>query len=135
MKRSDIFFLLNSLPTDFLLYAMGKTESEDGKKAISLYFTGLKNMRVSLRGKDLRRMGYIPGPIYTEILRALLRARLDGKLHSRQEETDYVLGNYAKHSPTPQGRGETERSLPAAVKGKGGRGWTPARFSGVKNLG
>jgi tRNA nucleotidyltransferase (CCA-adding enzyme) len=134
MKRSDIFFLLNPLPTDFLLYAMGKTESEDAKKSISLYFTGLKHMKVSLRGKDLRRMGYIPGPIYTEILQALLRARLDGKLHSRQEEMGYVLGNYAKHSPTPQGRGETVRSLPALVKGRRRKAWAPARFSGVKDL-
>jgi tRNA nucleotidyltransferase (CCA-adding enzyme) len=134
MKRSDIFFLLNSLPTDFLLYAMGKTESEDVKKAISLYFTGLKSITVSLRGKDLRRMGYIPGPIYTEILQALLRARLDGKLHSRQEEMDYVLGKFAKDSPTPQGRGGAQCSLPACAKEKGRKIWAPARFSGVKNL-
>jgi tRNA nucleotidyltransferase (CCA-adding enzyme) len=134
MKRSDIFSLLNPLPTDFLLYAMGKTESEDVKKAISLYFTGLKSMKVSLRGRDLRRMGYIPGPIYTEILQALLRARLDGKLHSRQEEMDYVLGRYAQHSPTPREKSAAGSSLPAPVKGKGGKGWAPGRFSGVKNL-
>jgi tRNA nucleotidyltransferase (CCA-adding enzyme) len=134
MRRSDIFFLLNCLPTDFLLYAMGKTESEDVKKAISLYFTGLKSIKVSLRGKDLRRMGYIPGPIYTEILQALLRARLDGKLHSRQEEIDYVLGKFAKDSPTPQGRGGAECSLPASAKEKGRKIWARPRFSGVKNL-
>lgn len=96
LGRSDIYFLLNPLPTDFLLYAMGKTESEEVKKALSLYFTGLKPTRVSLRGQDLSRMGYAPGPIYAEIFQDLLRARLDGKLHSRQEEVEYVQQKFAK---------------------------------------
>jgi tRNA nucleotidyltransferase (CCA-adding enzyme) len=104
MRRSDLYFLLNSLPTEFLLYAMGKTESEDVKKAISLYFTGLKSTKVSLSGKDLRRLGYIPGPIYSEILHALLRARLDGKLHSRREEIEFVLQRFDKNGQS-QGRG------------------------------
>jgi tRNA nucleotidyltransferase (CCA-adding enzyme) len=103
-RRSDLYFLLDSLPTEFLLYAMGKTESEDVKKAISLYFAGLKSTKVSLSGKDLRRLGYIPGPIYSEILHALLRARLDGKLHNRQEEIDFVLQRFDKNGPG-QGRG------------------------------
>jgi tRNA nucleotidyltransferase (CCA-adding enzyme) len=134
MKRSDIFFLLNPLPTDFLLYAMGKTESEDVKKAISLFFTGLKSIRISLQGSDLRRMGFIPGPIYTEILQALLRARLDGELHSRQEEVEYILGRFAKPGPTPQGRGGAESSLPVSMKEKAQKKRASARFSGVKNL-
>jgi len=99
MKRSELYSLLNSWPTEFLLYAMGKTESEGVKKAISLYFTALKSTKVSLSGKDLRRMGYIPGPIYSEILRALLRARLDKKLHNRQEEIAFVQQKFDKNGP------------------------------------
>jgi len=100
MDRSNLYFLLKPLPTDFLLYAMGKTESEEVKKAISLYFTGLKNTKISLSGKDLGRMGFIPGPIYAEILQTILRAKLDGKLSSRQEEIDFVLKSFAKHEKT-----------------------------------
>jgi tRNA nucleotidyltransferase (CCA-adding enzyme) len=93
-SRSDIFFLLDPLPADFLLYAMGRTEEEGVKKTISLYFTELKRARVSLSGKDLKKMGFIPGPIYAEILQALLRGRLDGKISSRQEEVGFVLKKY-----------------------------------------
>ncbi|MDI6753308.1 MAG: CBS domain-containing protein [Thermodesulfobacteriota bacterium] len=96
LRRSEIYFLLNPLPTDFLLFAMGKTDSEEVKKALSLYFTGLKPTKVSLSGKDLNRMGYPPGPIYTEIFQDLLRARLDGKLHSQQEEVEYVQQKFSK---------------------------------------
>jgi tRNA nucleotidyltransferase (CCA-adding enzyme) len=115
VRRSDLFLLLNSLPTEFLLYAMGKTESEGVKKAISLYFTGLKSTKVSLGGKDLRRMGYIPGPIYSEILRALLRARLDQKLHNRQEEIEFVQQKFDKNGP---GKGRGSPRHPGQKKGR-----------------
>ncbi len=117
--RSDIFFLVDPLPADFLLYAMGRSEEEGVKKAISLYFTELKRTRVSLTGKDLKRMGFIPGPIYTEILQALLRGRLERKITSRQEEVGFVLKKYepkqkaAGHSravrPGPGGRRAAQR--------------------------
>jgi tRNA nucleotidyltransferase (CCA-adding enzyme) len=103
-SRSDIFFLLDPLPADFLLYAMGRTEEEGVKKAISLYFTELKRARVLLAGKDLKKMGFIPGPIYTEILHALLRGRLEGKISSRQEEMGFVLKKYSPKQPAAVGR-------------------------------
>ncbi len=115
MRGSDLYLLLDSLPTEFLLYAMGKTESESVKKAISLYFTGLKSTKVSLSAKDLRRMGYIPGPIYSEILRALLRARLDKKLHNRQEEIDFVQQRFDKNGP---GKGRGTPRHPGQKKGR-----------------
>jgi len=103
-SRSDIFFLLDPLPADFLLYAMGRAEEEGVKKVISLYFTELKRARVSLAGKDLKKMGFIPGPIYTEILHALLRGRLEGKISSRQEEVGFVLKKYTPKQPAAVGR-------------------------------
>ena len=97
--RSEIYSLLHPLPTDFLLYAMGKTEEERVKKALSLYFTELKRMKVSLAGKDLKKMGFVPGPVYTAILQDLLRRRLEEKISSRQEEIDFVLKKYNPRQP------------------------------------
>ena len=93
--RSEIYFLLKPLPADFLLYAMAKADLETVKKTISFYFTELKRIRVSLTGQDLKRMGFVPGPIYTEVLQAVLRAKLEGKLVNRQEEIDFVLRKYS----------------------------------------
>jgi tRNA nucleotidyltransferase (CCA-adding enzyme) len=114
LRRSDIYFLLNPLPADFLLYAMAKTDSETVEKTISLYFTELKRIKVSLSGQDLRRMGFVPGPIYTEILQTLLRAKLEGKLVNRQEEIDFVSKKYRPR------QGDAERrklSLPKKKRG------------------
>jgi tRNA nucleotidyltransferase (CCA-adding enzyme) len=116
LGRSDIYFLLNPLPADFLLYGMAKTDSETVKKTISLYFTELKRIKVSLSGQDLRRMGFVPGPIYTEILHTVLRAKLEGKLVNRQEEIDFVL---KKYSPRQGDAEKRKLSLPRKKRGGG----------------
>ncbi len=109
LARSELYFLLRPLPTDFLLYAMGRTESGDVKKAISLYFTEMKRLRTFLGGKDLKKMGLPPGPLYHEILQALLRERLDGRIHTPAAEATFVRENYGGAIPANPGAGEGVR--------------------------
>jgi len=99
LERSDLYSLLHPLPTVFLLYAMGRTESGEAKKAISLYFTELKRLRTFLSGKDLKKMGFPPGPLYQEILHSLLRERLDGRVQSAAEEAAFVQEKYGAVTP------------------------------------
>ena len=47
-----------------------------------------------LRGKDLIEMGYVPGPIFAEILRQVEDAQLGGELTSRQAAIDWVKQKY-----------------------------------------
>ncbi len=120
--RSDLYFLLDPLPMAFLLYTMGATESASVKKAISLYFTELKKTKIVLTGKDLRRLGYIPGPIYAEILHGLLRAKLDGELPTPQDEIQFAQHRFpqGKENLLPHGGGK-ERivSQASGIKGSG----------------
>jgi len=109
LKRSELYSLLHPLPTPFLLYAMGRTESEEAKKAISVYFTELKRMRTFLSGKDLKKMGFPPGPIYHEILQALLRERLEGRIHSADAERTFVRENFGAKIPSAAGSAEELR--------------------------
>ncbi len=69
---------------------MAKTEQEETRRAISLYFRNLKEVRPELRGRDLKDMGITPGPIYREILDELLNGRLNGELNTREEEVSFV---------------------------------------------
>lgn len=105
-SRTALYHLLEPLPTEVLLYVMGATESEEAKKAISLYFTTLKPTRVLLRGKDLRKMGFIPGPIYAQILKSLLSARLEEKVHSLADEIEFVKKHFSPKgsNPPPQSK-------------------------------
>jgi len=94
MGPTEIYALFNPLSVEALLYIMAKTEEKGVKKAISLFFTKLTAMKVSLRGKDLQELGIQPGPLYREILDSLLLARLEGTVKTKEEEMRYVKAHY-----------------------------------------
>jgi tRNA nucleotidyltransferase (CCA-adding enzyme) len=94
MGPQEIYTLFKPLSTEAILYIMAKTEDEGIKKAISLFFTTLNAVRVSLRGEDLRHLGIKPGPLYHEILNALLLARLEGTVKTKEDELGYVKRHY-----------------------------------------
>jgi poly(A) polymerase len=47
-----------------------------------------------LTGTDLSEMGYIPGPVFGEILRAVEDAQLEGQIASKQEAAEFVLKKF-----------------------------------------
>jgi poly(A) polymerase len=49
-----------------------------------------------LTGDDLLEMGYRPGPIFSEILRALEDAQLEGQLKTKEEAREYVRHTFGK---------------------------------------
>ncbi len=112
-KRSEVYEILESLPTEAKLFMMAKVEDEEIKKDISLYFTSLRYVTTSLRGRDLIAMGFKPGPLFREIMTDLLRARLDEKIKSKQDEVAFVRRRYGARlriSTTPSRSVEVVRS-------------------------
>ncbi len=109
-KPSEIYDILEPLPTEARLFMMAKTEEEEIKREISLYFTSLRKVRTALGGKDLIAMGFEPGPVFREIMADLLKARLNGKIKSKEEELQFVKRHYGsslrgrKPSYRPAGR-------------------------------
>ena len=75
---------------EMLLYMMAATERKSVKKHISDYLTKLRSIQPSIAGKDLKRMGLVPGPVYREILAAVRDAKLDGKLQTRNDELNFA---------------------------------------------
>jgi tRNA nucleotidyltransferase (CCA-adding enzyme) len=65
---------------------MAAAEQEKVKKALSHYVTTLRRTTISLKGQDLKELGVAPGPIYREVLQAVLDARLNGRVQTRKEE-------------------------------------------------
>jgi tRNA nucleotidyltransferase (CCA-adding enzyme) len=94
MGPKDIYTLFKPLSIEVLLYIMAKTQEKGVKKAISLFFTQLNTVKVTLRGKDLQGLGIQPGPLYREILDSLLSARLEGAVKTKEEELQYVRSHY-----------------------------------------
>ena len=73
-----------------LLYHMAKSHSSEVKRCISLYFTKLHGMHSQIGGEELKRLGVERGPRFRELLDAVLSARLNGKVSSREDEIRMV---------------------------------------------
>jgi tRNA nucleotidyltransferase (CCA-adding enzyme) len=92
VTNSTLYRELSGFRTELILYMMAISKQKMVKKAISLYFTSLRKVMVSLKGKDLQQMGVEPGPIYREILQAALDAKINGELKTRKDELEFARG-------------------------------------------
>ncbi|MFP4573614.1 MAG: CBS domain-containing protein [Desulfobacterales bacterium] len=88
VKNSELYETLSGFTTELLLYMMAATGREEIRKAISFYVTDLKDVKISVRGKDLKQLGLSPSPLFGKIIRRLLHEKLNGRIETRQEELE-----------------------------------------------
>ncbi|MBI4847337.1 MAG: CBS domain-containing protein [Nitrospirae bacterium] len=93
-SQKEIYHTLCHLNIQTVLFTMAKARQKELKKAVSLHLTKLRNIKPDLTGKDLKSMGYPPGPVYKVILSAILDARLERKIKSRDEEIEFVRDKF-----------------------------------------
>jgi len=110
-RKSEIYRMLDPLPVEVKLYLMARSEQKELQRAISDYFTRLRDVRVETRGSDLKEMGLEPGPRFKRILDRLLDARLDGDVTDRVGEIEFVRRHYL------QGNGDEAAESENAKKG------------------
>ncbi|MHC1710777.1 MAG: CBS domain-containing protein [Solidesulfovibrio sp.] len=85
---SELYFLLEGLPIEGALYLMARNPREPLQKYVSLHLTTLRAKRVEVTGNDLKALGVDPGPRFTDILRRVLEAVIDGQAPSRADQLE-----------------------------------------------
>ena len=99
---SQIYRLLVDHSLESKLFVMAKSKDERVKRCISDFLMTYSKVTPLLRGEDLKSMGIKPGPIYREILNFLLYARLDGEVHSREDEIAFIKKTFKSYlGPLP----------------------------------
>jgi tRNA nucleotidyltransferase (CCA-adding enzyme) len=93
----ELYKLLSPFDTEILLHLMAKTSNRTIRRMISRYFTSLKGLRSFLRGRDLKALGFKPGPFYKEMLDALLAARLNRAVSTREDEVKFVTDRFGMY--------------------------------------
>lgn len=93
-RPSEIYWLLQGLEYEGLLFLLALVWRKNAKRAVSNYVTQLRYVTTSVRGGDLKEMGYPEGPLYRTILNHLLEARLDGLVLNRADELAFVRERY-----------------------------------------
>ena len=90
VSDSVLYRKLTGFRTELILYMMAAARQQAVKKSISHFFTELRRTGISLKGRDLKKMQLKPGPIYRQVLAAVLDAKLDGKLKTKKDEIDFA---------------------------------------------
>lgn len=91
IRRSEIYNWLHGLPLEMLLYLAAKAARDEVKRFVSLYLTHLRQVRSGLDGEALKELGLGAGPRFRGVMDRLLAARLDGEIHSDEEERSLAL--------------------------------------------
>jgi tRNA nucleotidyltransferase (CCA-adding enzyme) len=90
LSPSQVYELLKPFSVEVLLYLVAKGRDKQAKRRISRFISRDRSVRPALKGEDLKAMGLQPGPVFRQALDALREARLDGRVHTRQEEEALV---------------------------------------------
>jgi len=90
----ELYKLLSLYDTETLLFMMAKANNRTIKRQISTFFLRLRGARVTMTGRDLKQMGFQPGPLYRQILDALLEAKLNHQVNTKEDEILYVKEKY-----------------------------------------
>ena len=90
VQNSVLYHKLSVFKTELLLYLMAVTKKEIVKRSISNYFTRFRYVHTLISGKDLKKMGIEPGPVFRKILVAVLEEKINGKLKTKSDELDFV---------------------------------------------
>ncbi len=90
-RPGDIVALLEPLTSPLLAASWLVTENSAVQEQLTRYWTEWRHVKPELTGEDLKRLGLKPGPLYREIFAALREARLNGEIHTRGEEEEFVI--------------------------------------------
>ncbi len=86
LANSELDRLLHKFSDAILVVARAALDDPLLQERLRVYQTTLRPIQIHLRGQDLRQWGVKPGPIYNRVLREVRAARLDGHIHTREEE-------------------------------------------------
>ncbi|MGB9594725.1 MAG: CCA tRNA nucleotidyltransferase [Candidatus Poribacteria bacterium] len=92
---SDIYKALKDLPNQALFFGIHKASDKETVLKILTYIV-LVDEKPFVTGKDLKRLGYQEGPLYSEILEDVFYAQIDEKVSTKQEAIEYILQKYEK---------------------------------------
>ena len=91
IRNSDIYAWFHGLPLEVLLYLAARASREEVRRFVSQYVSRLRQVRCSLDGNGLARLGLAPGPRFRTIMDRLLVARLDGEVVNDDQERALAL--------------------------------------------
>ncbi|MEW6695820.1 MAG: CBS domain-containing protein [Bacillota bacterium] len=98
---SELTKIVQTLPREAYPLFLTLLEDKNAIRRFRMVMESVHKNKPTVNGKDIREMGYQPGPMYRNALDAVWRARLDGLIQTREEELEYVR-SYLEHNHAPK---------------------------------
>ncbi|MEL6437934.1 MAG: CBS domain-containing protein [Cyanobacteria bacterium J06621_8] len=90
---SKIYQLLHPYSSSQLILWAARSERQL-RRLIWQYLSQLSQVKPIINGKNLKALGFKPGPLYKQILDDVLAATLDGHISDRQSAEKYIVSKY-----------------------------------------
>jgi len=90
IKPKKIFCLLEPLSYEVIILLKAKYKNLNLQRNIQDYFEIYNGMKIYISGKDLRKLGVLPGPYYQKIFTKTLEAKLNGKIKTKEQELMFI---------------------------------------------
>ncbi len=94
MKPSEIYWLLQDLDNEGLLYLMAIARKKHIQQAVSRFVTELRKVQPLLSGHDLQEMDFTPGPLYRTMINHLIETQLNGEITDKKTAREFILEKY-----------------------------------------
>jgi len=109
---SEIYFTLDPLPVEAVLFLMARSRREVMRKNISQYLTRMRSQELLIDGSDLKSMGLQSGPGFGHVLRLVRAAAVDGEAVTRERQLELaktLLQGIRKEGRPARPAGRTDR--------------------------
>jgi tRNA nucleotidyltransferase (CCA-adding enzyme) len=88
--RFEVYELLENYSATSIITALINMKNEKAASKLDLYLKELKDIKIHTTGKDLVEAGFLPGPVFGDILHELLKARINGEILSQENEKEFI---------------------------------------------
>ncbi len=93
LRPSRVYSLLKDAPPELLVLILSMTGAARAEAVLEKFIYSM-GVKTETTGKDLLGMGFKPGPGIESALDGVLKARIDGKVKNKKEETAFILKHF-----------------------------------------
>lgn len=90
LSMSELARRVMAVPRECYPLVLSSLSDSEARQRFREVLTAICYDKPSINGKDLRSLGFKPGPAFKKALDAVWQARLDGVVRTREEELSYV---------------------------------------------
>ena len=96
LKPHRVYCLLDAMSFESIIFFHAYYPQRAIRKNIELFLSKLVNTRLKVKGNDLKKLGFKPSNLYSDVLEKVLYSKIDKGLRSKQQEMEEVTRVFSR---------------------------------------